>query len=283
MRNAILAVCFLFPFGFFACTEPIDIEMKENDTRLVVDGSFNTEPKAHTITLSKTTGYLSGQDQLMVEGASVKLTDGTHHYFLKENPPGKYKTNSQFQGVAGKQYTLQISLKEPVGGHADYEAVSGISEPVTLDSIFLEFYPDFSEEGMWEIRGYFEDPPGPDYYRFLVYRNSELATNSITDWFVTDDRFFEGRYVFGWTVAFLHQHRRREALAAGDRVTVQMDRISREYAIFIQGIQSEMQESYPLFSGPPANVKGNVSNGAIGFFEAYASSKVTVMVTKNSR
>ncbi len=278
MKHTILAVCLLFPFWFFSCTEPIDVDMKENNARLVVEGSLNTEAKAHTVILSVTSGYLSGQKQVMAKGAVVKLMDGTQTYLLKESPSGKYKTTPQFRGVVGKRYTLQIRLKEALDGHADYEAFSTITDPVQLDSIHLGYYSDFSEEGMWEVRGYFEDPPGPDYYRFMVYRNSELVSDAITDWFVTDDRFFNGRYIFGWSVAFLHQHRRSEALAPGDRVTIQMDRISREYALFIQGIQSVNQESWPLFSGPPANVKGNVSNGAIGFFEAYASSRASAIV-----
>jgi hypothetical protein len=36
--------------------------------------------------------------------------------------------------------------------------------------------------------------------------------------------------------------------------------------------------SNPLFSGPPANVKGNISNGAIGFFAAYTTSRSRIKV-----
>ena len=64
-----------------------------------------------------------------------------------------------------------------------------------------------------------------------------------------------------------------EVLEPGDIVTVEMNSIGEEYANFLWDAQSEISGSNPLFSGPPANVKGNINNGAIGFFAAYSVSR----------
>ena len=57
-----------------------------------------------------------------------------------------------------------------------------------------------------------------------------------------------------------------------------MNSIGSGYANFIWEAQAEVQGSNPLFSGPPANVKGNIDNGAIGFFAAYSVSRAYTIV-----
>ncbi len=69
-----------------------------------------------------------------------------------------------------------------------------------------------------------------------------------------------------------------EKLVSGDEITVELNIITKEYAGFIWDAQSELWGSNPLFSGPPANVKGNLNNGAIGFFAAYTTNRVTMKV-----
>jgi hypothetical protein len=95
---------------------------------------------------------------------------------------------------------------------------------------------------------------------------------------VTDDRFFNGNYAYGAPVAYLEQHKNDEVLLKGDTVTVEINSIGREYANFIWEAQIEAGQSNPLFSGPPANVKGNISNGAMGFFSAHSATRAYTIV-----
>ncbi len=261
-----------------SCTEKMEIETEEEYVRLVVDGSFSTEKMAHTIRLTSTADYFSGEAAPVVTGAAVTITDGVATHSLPETSPGIYRTRPDVAAVPGRKCRLEITLAAPLGGHSEYTAESAVPVFSPLDSVRLKFHPTYAEAGMWEARGFFRDTPDYDFYRFMAFRNGILVTDTLTEWYVTDDFLFAGRYVNGWTVAFLNQYRKEESLTPGDRLTIRMDRISREYANFIQGAQSEMRGSFPLFTGPPANVKGNISNGAIGFFATYASSRATVIV-----
>ena len=265
-------------FLLFACTERIEIETEPAMVRLVVDGSLTTESGPHQVRLSLTGDYFGGRPAPPVTGAEVSLLTAGRLLPLQETSPGVYATSQGVPGIPGETYTLRVKTAFPVGGHTEFEATEVLLPPIHLDYIQLEFYPDYSEEGMWEARGYFRDPPDAGWYRFLAFRNNVLITDTLTEWYVTDDLLFGGRYVNGWRVAFLQQHRPDEALAPGDTLTIRMDRISREYADFIQGAQAEMRGSWPLFTGPPANVKGNVSNGAIGFFAAFPVSQASAVV-----
>ena len=262
----------------FSCTERIDIRLDESNVRLVVEGSITTETKVHSIILSKTTSYFYSAKPPSVTGASVSVTYGTRIVQLNEATPGVYQTDATFAGRSGRSYTLNIKLDDPVGGYTDYSATSSIPETVKLDSIELVFHPDWSEEGFWEVRSFFQDLPTSDYYRFVIYKNGMMLSDTLDEWFVTDDRFFNGGYLNGASVAFFDQGEEKEMLVSGDEITVELNTITKEHAGFIWDAQSELWGSNPLFSGPPANVKGNINNGAIGFFSAYSLSRASVIV-----
>lgn len=262
-----------------SCVERIDIKLDDSNIRLVVDGSITTDTMAHTITLSSTTSYYYNKPAPPVTGAHLQISDGTDIYPLGEEAPGIYRTDPSVCGVAGKTYTLDIRLPSPIGGYSNYEASSTLFPVSHLDSVSLAFHPDWSDNGIWEVKCYVQDPPTEDFYRFMILKNSEMLTDTLNEWFVTDDRFFNGNYAYGAPIAYLRQGKEDEVLLRGDTVTVEMNNIGTGYANFIWDAQSEVNGSNPLFSGPPANVKGNIDNGATGFFAAYSISRSYVIVT----
>jgi hypothetical protein len=262
----------------FSCVERINIGLDESYTRLVVDGAITTDTIAHTVLLSETTSYYYHQHAPEITGATVQISDGTAEYTLKEEAPGVYRTDASVFGVPGKTYTLNIKLATQIGGYSDYSAKSKLFPVSPLDSVSLAFHPDWSKEGIWEVKCNVQDPPTEDYYRFMIFKNGKILSDTLSEWFVTDDRFFNGNYVYSAPIAYLQQGKEDEILTVGDTVTVEMNRIGADYANFILEAQSEVRGSNPLFSGPPANVKGNINNGASGFFTAYSASRSYTIV-----
>jgi hypothetical protein len=268
-----LSVILVFSLLVFSCTEKIDIQLDESFARLVVDGSLTTDTMAHTVLLTTTSSYFYNEPAPPVTGAKVSITDGTLSFDLNETQPGVYRTASSVFGIPGKTYSLSIKLAEPVGGHAEYSATSTLYPISSLDSVSLLFHPEWARNGIWEVKCYVQEPPTVDFYRFMVLKNQKLLTDTINEWFVTDDKFFNGSYTNGATVAYLQQGSPQEGLKPGDTVGVEVNSIGKEYYNFIIEAQTELFGSNPLFSGPPANVKGNISNGAIGFFSAYSATR----------
>jgi len=253
-----------------SCTERIDVTLDDSYTRLVVDGAITTDTLAHTVILSKTSSYYYNQPPIMVTGAQVNITDGQTIFSLKEEKPGVYLTDSSVFGIDGHKYTLNIKLADPIGGYVDYSASSTLYPVTPLDSISLFFHPEWSENGIWEVKCYVLEPPTVDFYRFLISRNGHILTDTLNEWFVTDDKFLNGNYTNGIGIGYLDQGTAEEGLQLGDTVTVEVNSIGKDYANFLFEAQTELFGSNPLFSGPPANVKGNISNGGIGFFAAYS-------------
>jgi hypothetical protein len=106
---------------------------------------------------------------------------------------------------------------------------------------------------------------------FDIFKNGDHLTDTITNRFVTDDEFYNGSYTNGIGVGWLNQAYSREKVNPNDIITFRAASITEDYANFIWTLQEEVGFSTPLFSGPPANVKSNVNNGAVGFFAAYSA------------
>ncbi len=263
----------LFPLLILSCTEKIDIRLDDSYTRLVVDGSITTDTMAHTVVLTSTSSYFYNQPAPAVTGAIATITDGSLTFDLTEVSPGVYHTSADVYGIPGKTYTLNINLANAIGGHTSYTASALLNPVNSLDSVNLLFHPEWSKKGIWEVKCYVQEPPSVDFYRFLIYKNQILLTDTLNEWFVTDDKFFNGNYTNGASVAYLRQGSSQEGLLPGDTVTVEVDNIGKDYYNFVIEAQAELRGSNPLFSGPPSNVKGNINNGAVGFFSAYSATR----------
>jgi len=277
-REKIIPLSLVIAAMLFSCTERIDLPLDESSKKLVVEGAVTTDQGVHSIYLTETTGYYYNLQPPAVTGATVSITDGEDVYYLTEEIPGVYQTSSLFRGIEGRTYTLNIKLTDPLGGFTDFAASSTISKLVTLDSIGLQFYNEFGDQGLWEVKCWMKDLPSTDFYRFELIRNQHLITHKLEKWLVTDDKFFNGEYVNGAAISYLDQSSDNERLVSGDTLTVELNVISREYYNFIQDAQTELRGSNPLFSGPGANIRGNITNGAIGFFAAYPVSCARTIV-----
>jgi hypothetical protein len=274
---------FLFAVAILmaACTEKIDLKLDSTYTRLIVDGYIKADTGTYSVNLTKTSDYFANVPSPRVVNATVSLTDGTGTFPLTETVPGVsgiYNTAPGFAGVRGKNYTLNISLPEVIAGTTEYSASSQLIGVTKLDSIKTVFRPDIGKDGFWQVKVYAQDPPGSkNYYMINLYRNSKLWTDTITKVSISDNQFFAGNYINGVDVFFINNSNKWQTLYPGDTVMMELSAITKEYFDFVSQVQMA-GISIPLFTGPPANVEGNVSNDGVGFFTAYSSSFASTIV-----
>jgi hypothetical protein len=280
MNNRILYIL-LLAAAVASCTEKINLTLDSTYTRLVVDGHITSDTGAQMITLTKTSDYFSNEPPPREVGATLTLTDGTNIYPLTETVPGKsavYLTDPNFAGIKGRTYTLKISLPEVIAGVTQYTASSVLNPVTKLDSIHVDFRPEQGKEGIWEVKLFAQDPPGKkNYYMANLYRNNLLWTDTITKVFTTDNQFFEGNYITGATVFRINNANKWETLYPGDSIRMELSAITKEYYDFINQVRFA-GISIPFFTGPPANVVGNINNNGVGFFAAYSSSFAKTVV-----
>lgn len=258
-----------------ACTERIELELDSTYTRLVVEGNITSDIQKHGVRLSKTTAYFGNQAAPAVSDALVSISDGASIFHLTETSPGVYLTEDAFAGEVGKTYTLNIELQEEIAGYSTYNATSRMMPIGAIDSIGVHYIEQWE---VWEIQLYAQEPATTDFYMFNWMKNNILMTDTINEVNVSDDKFFNGSYSNGVGVGWFDNEREDEKLNPGDTVTLIMSTINENYADFIWEVQTETGYNNPLFGGPPANINGNISNGALGFFAAYANRKASTIV-----
>ena len=175
-----------------SCTEKIDIQLDDSYSRLVVDGSITTDTMSHSVVLTSTSSYFYNQPAPPVTGALVSISDGTQNFNLSETSPGIYRTSPDVFGIPGKVYSLNIKLANAIGGYSDYTASSTLNPVTPMDSVTLKFHPEWSKKGIWEVKCYVQEPPTVDFYRFLLSKNQTLFTDTLDEWIITDDMFYNG-------------------------------------------------------------------------------------------
>ena len=263
----------------YSCTEKMEIELDDTYTRLVVEGRFSTDTTIHTVRLTKSSSYFYNQAPPPVSNALITISDGNTTITLNENAtkPGIYETPVNTFGKIGSTYKLLIKNVDinNDGIMEEYDATSTIYPINQIDSISTKYYTDFEA---WEIKCFVQDPPTEDYYLFHIYKNNVLMTDTLTEPLVVDDKLYNGNYTNGIGVGYLRDEKSGERGYLGDSIRLETWRIDKNFFKFVSEYKDALRTQTPLFSGPPANVKGNVSNGAIGYFAAYSVSKASTTI-----
>jgi len=260
-----------------SCTERIDIELDTTYTRFVVDGVITTDTMKHIVKLSKSVDYYTPTAVPAVSNAIVTVDDGFETILLEENDtmPGYYETPADYYGVPGRTYNLNIELQEPVNGQSSFSASSKLNAVAPIDSIKVVYKPEWEA---WELQLYATDPTAVNYYLFDVYKNGEQITDTLNEVSISDDKYFNGNFTYGAAVYYFIKGNPDEEVISGDTITLRMAGITEEYYNFVVDVLNETFEfNNPLFSGPPANISTNISNGGMGFFTAYAVSYATTI------
>ena len=259
------------------CTEKIDIDLGTTYTRLVVEGYITTDTTTHWVRLSKSTDYYSNIPPPPVSNVIVTVSDGFETFTLEENDtlPGYYETPPDYYGIPGRTYSLDIELQDKINDFKSYSASCKLKPVAPIDSIRVEYVEKWEA---WEVKIYAWEPASLDFYTFNIIKNGVLITDTIDEIGISDDRFFNGNYTNGAAVYYLMEENPDEVVNPGDTITLVMASITKEYYNFIVELMDETFEyRNPLFSGPPANVSTNISNGAVGFFAAYSNTYSTTV------
>ncbi len=241
-----------------SCIDDIELNLApEQYSRLVVQGSVTDADSAQTVILTRTIPYDRHESNPPATGAMVTIeVDGTVH-LLEEVSPGYYESH-EFTGQVGKTYVLNILYDDET-----YTASSTMRSGFKLDSIgFKRFTMGWpADVPHYEILIYGQDPPEPDDFFLFKHSVNGVWADTLYRWSIYTDIFNNGEYLNGESVAII------ESMADSLEVQVMAMSIGEDYAWFINdAIFNYMPNMF--FSPPKANVQGNLSNGAFGFFLA---------------
>ena len=233
---------------------------------------------AHQVRLTKSADFLDGTESPGVTGATVFIIGGSDSVLLEEDDPGFYFTPKDFAAKFNTQYTLviqNVDINED-GVTEEYTATDEMTYLVPVDSInLMRTYIEEPQRYFVGVMLFTLDPPEQNNYLFKSVINGKPLHESVTDWGLTNDEFFNGNYTSGIVVKYLDQTDSTEILKPGDVFTLEQIQISNAFYDFLQAVNLESFGNIPLFSGPPANIVSNVSNNGIGFFSCLAITRAS--------
>jgi hypothetical protein len=241
-----------------SCVDEIELDLDPQEyERLIVSGLVSDDDSVQTVILKKTMPYDRNEPNPPAEGAIVSIEVDNVHYFLEEVCTGRYESR-EFIGEKGKTYNLEILYDNQT-----YKASSTMYNGFVIDSIgfrrVAHIMPD--QVPQFEILVYGQDSPEENQYYIFMTSLNDIWIDTMLKWGVYSDRFFNGEYLAGKSVRVI------KTKASSVQVQIRSMSIPEDYFNFINdAIMNYMPNMF--FSPPKVNVKGNVSNGALGFFVA---------------
>ncbi len=259
-----LLVIFVLP----GCQKVINVDLNEATPRIVIEGVVNDRRGPYTVMISKSGSYFNQPVLPPVTGAEAIITDnsGTTDT-LREVHSGIYIT-SKIRGIPGKTYRLTVISENQL-----YEGSSTMFSHINIDSLTLvksesqriNFGGNNQKEIPLEIHCFFKDPLEKNFYRIKVYRNDSINTQ--------DYRLFDDQYTNGQETELRVAH-----VTTAGRYRIELCSLDSKTYEYYRTVE-DLLFTNPFFGSTPANPDNNLSNGALGYFGAFAVSSKTIIIT----
>jgi hypothetical protein len=264
-----LIILFIFVFALTACEKTVLLDVTQDQPRVIIEGQVTNQSGFQYVKVTRSSGFYSTGESPRIQNAAVSVTDDAGNtYTFIHNPGGRadssgyYLPATPFVGVIGRTYHLTVQVDE-----VEYEGTDLLNSVTKIDSLGQQINEDEQKDPdkvgkFYEVLLYCKEPQNTtDYYLFKFYRNDSLTFDSDTDIYFADDEFL-AENINGVASPVYY--------APGDKARVEMYSISREAYVFYSDLQSLLNNDGGLFGQPPSNSRNNLSNGALGFFQASA-------------
>lgn len=256
MHNYIKIIVLILMTSITSCTDVIDVEVQEGQSRLVIQASLDWEKgttgNEQVVKLSTSTEFFETTSNTAVTGASVSVTNdvsGAEFVFADQNN-GEY-TTSEFVPILNESYTLTV-----IHNGETYTANETMMTVTEITDLYQGLEDGFDDEEL-ELHVEFTDPEDEDnFYLFKFQKQGDL----LPEFEVGDDEFVNGNELDWWyEIEEDEDTDKIEALAPGDVVTIEMYGISEAYYGYMD-ILIDQIGGVGIFSATPVAVKGNCIN-----------------------
>jgi hypothetical protein len=251
-------------------------DLQQVNPTVVIEGLIsNNESNLQTVKLSQSTGYYNTGETQKISHAMVTVEDDLGNFYEfahSEATPGLYTAN--FAGQVGITYDLTVIANDLV-----YEASETMYRVTSFDSLTwiideeekadLENDNDTSGE-YYDVLMYVQEPPETeDFYRFKFFTNGDEDTDDYQEVYYSDDVLLSDAIEGLESVRFY---------ALNDSVTIETYSISRQAFLFFSDMQTLLNNDGGIYGPIPANLRNNISNGALGYFQVSAMESASIVV-----
>jgi len=260
-----------------ACEKTVYLDLNQNDSKIIIEGQVTNQPGYQYVKISRSVGfYETGESPRVPDAIVIVADDAGNEFEFVHNPRGHadssgyYLPLNAFQGQIGRTYKLNATVDGEL-----YEAEDKMFSVTTIDSLAYRINDDEAEDPkdgnkFYEVLIYAIEPQGTtDYYLFKFYRNDSLKVYNDTDIYYADDEVL-GEQIDGVPSPIYYE--------PGDTARVEAYSLSRNGFVFYNDLQTLLTSDGGLFSQPPSNSRTNLSNGALGYFQASAMDMQDIVI-----
>jgi Domain of unknown function (DUF4249) len=240
-----------------SCTKVIDIDLNEDDQKIVVEGFVIEGDTTQRVHITKTLNFDQSVAYPVVDDAVVTVVDNLGNTGTFTSVGNGWYELTSYPGVPGRTYYLTV-----VTGGKTYSASSKMPDVLLMDNLDVTLFP-FGVDTFINVTPVRLDQAGiSNYYSFDIIINDTLQKGI----YLQDDQFADGNYIlqplFGPNFKKL------------DTVTIRMANIDRPVYDYFNQLATNTNGQ----GATPANPVSNFSGGCLGYFSARSTDVKTVII-----
>jgi hypothetical protein len=262
MKNTFIILTLVL--GLFSCEKVIDIPLNEADRKVVIEAVCNDRAGESKVLLSVSGSIYAESTFDKINNAIVTVTDkdGVVSVFLEDGTSNGVYINPTFATEPGQVYDLNVLVDQDT-----YTAQSITNTYVPFSSVTYDKGPSSpfvqtDKDSIYTIFfAYTDNAIDENYYRVKVSKNEKLSSTL----YILDDKLYNGEDY--------EQPLFAESFDDGDTCFVELLNMDKANYTYFASKQSGSDGS-----ATPANPVSNIEGGALGYFGAYLTDTVTIIL-----
>jgi hypothetical protein len=262
-KSVYFLILFLTSITTTSCEKVIDLELNEAEPKIVVEAVLKDHPGDNKILLSYTSAVYTDQTFDKISGAVITVTDKDGNTFNFPEDPiiAGYYHNPAFTVLPDNDYTLTIDVAgEIITSTCHSYAKPGIDSiiwypspftaPTGLDTAYMVDY--FSVDNVNEV----------NHYRLRIWINGVEQRDF---YYIGNDDFINGA---AYNAPFFGADAYKNDTVLIELIT--LDKANYTYLYTLSSNESN--------STAPANPTSNLNGNAIGYFGAFSTDTMSVII-----
>jgi len=268
MKNIFFILLILLSFS--SCfTEQIELDLNEENPKVIIVAWITDLDEPQFVKVSRSTNYLGSVPTPPISDAVVELSNDNNSYILTEQENGSYYLPEDWTAELDMLYTLTVTI----------EGISHTAQHIMrscppMEEVTYQNYTDFQDSliGYETVFSFQETIGEGDAYYAIDYLKGTMAGDSLLNGGYADDEFIDGDYFDDVTIS-----EEDRLFQIGDTAVIELYSIGRETINYLYDIENEIFRGGP-FDPPPANVRTNFDNGALGYFIMSGGQQVEIVI-----
>jgi hypothetical protein len=247
-----------------SCQKVIDVDLNETNPVYVIEANYSAEDSTVRVKISQTSSYFDNNSSPQVNTATVLITDANGTITAVPFVSDGYYELTSYAPEFDATYTLSVT----VNGET-FTANCLMPAAVPLLPITYEFFPGFfgSQSGYAPFLNY-NDPAGVENSYQIILSKNDTTYNKMSQIFTQDDQVTDGNFVGRpLFISNLYQ--------IGDSIHMELRSVDKGMYDYVNEAQSIIGGNN---SAAPGNPTTNWDKGVLGYFNAYSSSRQSIIV-----